>query len=58
MDLRPTENSFGKNTVMCLLSQPLLTPKCHVSGVQWRTITGSGLDDWIYWHFSYNYNQL
>jgi hypothetical protein len=19
---------------------------------------GSGLDDWIYWHFYYNYNQL
>jgi hypothetical protein len=22
---------------------------CHVSGVPWRIITGSGLDDWIYW---------
>jgi hypothetical protein len=31
---------------------------CHVSGVSWRIITGSGLDDWIYWHFCYNYNQL
>jgi hypothetical protein len=29
-----------------------------VSGVPWRTITSSGLDDWIYWHFYYNYNQL
>jgi hypothetical protein len=24
---------------------------CHVTGVPWRIITGSGLDDWIYWHF-------
>jgi hypothetical protein len=22
----------------------------HVSGVPWLIITGSGLDDWIYWH--------
>jgi hypothetical protein len=22
---------------------------CHVSGVPWIIITGSGLDDWIYW---------
>jgi hypothetical protein len=22
---------------------------CHVSGVPWLIITGSGLDDWIYW---------
>jgi hypothetical protein len=29
-----------------------------VSGVPWWIITGSGLDDWIYWHFYYNYNQL
>jgi hypothetical protein len=27
---------------------------CHVSGV----ITGPGLDDWIYWHLYYSYNQL
>jgi hypothetical protein len=27
-------------------------------GVAWLIITGSGLDDWIYWHFYYNYNQL
>jgi hypothetical protein len=25
----------------------------HASGVPWR-ITGSGLDDWIYWHFYYS----
>jgi hypothetical protein len=31
---------------------------CHVPGVLWRIITGSGLDDWIYWHFYYNYTQL
>jgi hypothetical protein len=24
---------------------------CHVSGIPWLIITGSGLDDWIYWHF-------
>jgi hypothetical protein len=24
---------------------------CHISGVPWRIITGSGSDDWIYWHF-------
>jgi hypothetical protein len=32
---------------------------CHVWWVPWRTITGSGLDDWICWHFfkiSINYN--
>jgi hypothetical protein len=32
---------------------------CHVSGVPWLIITGSGLDDWIYWHFftiTINYN--
>jgi hypothetical protein len=26
--------------------------------VPWQKKTGSGLDDWIYWHFYYNYNQL
>jgi hypothetical protein len=31
---------------------------CHVWGVAWLTIMGSGLDDWIYWNFYYNYNQL
>jgi hypothetical protein len=34
---------------------------CHVSGVPWRIITGSGLDDWIYWRLlctlSLNRNQ-
>jgi hypothetical protein len=24
----------------------------------WLIIMGSGLGDWIYWHFYYNYNQL
>jgi hypothetical protein len=24
----------------------------------WLITTGSGLDDWILWHFDYNYNQL
>jgi hypothetical protein len=24
---------------------------CHVSGAPWLIIRGSGLDDWIYWHF-------
>jgi hypothetical protein len=24
---------------------------CHISGLSWRIIMGSGLDDWIYWHF-------
>jgi hypothetical protein len=28
---------------------------CHVFWVPWLIITGSGLDDWIYWHFYYNY---
>jgi hypothetical protein len=23
---------------------------CYVSGIPWLIITGSGLDDWIYWH--------
>jgi hypothetical protein len=27
-------------------------------GFLWRIIMGSGLDDWIYWHFYYNYKQL
>jgi hypothetical protein len=31
---------------------------CHVSGVPWRIIMGSGLDNWIYWHSYYNYAQL
>jgi hypothetical protein len=26
-----------------------LKQKCHVSGVPWLIITGSVLDDWIYW---------
>jgi hypothetical protein len=33
---------------------------CHMSGVPWLIITGSGLDDWIYYHFftiTLNYNQ-
>jgi hypothetical protein len=30
----------------------------HASGVPWRIIRGSELDDWIYWHFYYNYNQF
>jgi hypothetical protein len=29
-----------------------------MSGVSWLIITGSGLDDWIYWHLYCNYNQL
>jgi hypothetical protein len=29
---------------------------CHVSGVPWLIITGSGLDDWIYWHLYSNYS--
>jgi hypothetical protein len=29
-----------------------------VSGVPWRIITGSGLDDWIYWRCYYNYTYL
>jgi hypothetical protein len=31
---------------------------CHVSGVPWLIIAGYGLDDWIYWHFYYNYTYL
>jgi hypothetical protein len=36
---------------------------CHVSGVRWLIIMGSGLDDGIYWHFftittNYNSSQL
>jgi hypothetical protein len=27
-------------------------------GFAWRIIMGSGLDDWIYWHFYYNYTQF
>jgi hypothetical protein len=27
-------------------------------GFAWLIIMGSGLDDWIYWHLYYNYNQL
>jgi hypothetical protein len=30
----------------------------HVSEIPRQIIAGSGLDDWIYWHFDYNYNQL
>jgi hypothetical protein len=33
-----------------LLSWNPLLKYCHVSGFTWRMITGSGLDDWIYWH--------
>jgi hypothetical protein len=29
-----------------------------MSGVPWRIIIGSGLDDWIYLHFCYNYSQI
>jgi hypothetical protein len=29
---------------------------CYVSGVPWVIIMGSGMDDWIYWHFYYNNN--
>jgi hypothetical protein len=31
---------------------------CHASRIPWLIITDSGLDEWIYWHFYYNYNQL
>jgi hypothetical protein len=46
-----------------LTARPKCTAKTfrkdfHVSGVQWRIITGYGLDDWIYWHLYYNYNLL
>jgi hypothetical protein len=34
----------------------VVRPYCHVSGVPWRIITDSGLDDCIYWHLYYNYN--
>jgi hypothetical protein len=32
---------------------------CHVCGVSWLIITGSGFYDWVYWHFftiTTNYN--
>jgi hypothetical protein len=29
---------------------------CHVSGVPWPIITGSGLDDWIYWRLLYKFS--
>jgi hypothetical protein len=32
------------------ISQQRLWKYCHVWGVAWRIIMGSGLDDWIYWH--------
>jgi hypothetical protein len=36
--------------------QRLYNPQyCHVSGVPWLIITGSWLDDWIYWCCWYNY---
>jgi hypothetical protein len=28
------------------------------NGYSWLLITGSGWDDWMYWHFYYNYNEL
>jgi hypothetical protein len=31
---------------------------CHVFWAPWLITTGSGLVDWIYWRFCYNYNQL
>jgi hypothetical protein len=31
---------------------------CQVWRVCMTNKTGSGLDDWIYWQFDYNYNQL
>jgi hypothetical protein len=38
------------STVIC---SSILYPStyCHVFGVLWLTITGSGYDDWVYWHF-------
>jgi hypothetical protein len=45
-----------------ILHKKLLEEYCHVSGVPWLIITGSALDDWIYWRLlcpvSLNYNQL
>jgi hypothetical protein len=32
----------------CFFQCPLY---CHVFGVAWLIIMGSGFDDWIYWHF-------
>jgi hypothetical protein len=29
---------------------------CHVSGVPWRIIAVSGLNDWTNWHFYYNHS--
>jgi hypothetical protein len=32
---------------------------CHISGLAWQIIMGSGFNDWIYWHFfiiTVNYN--
>jgi hypothetical protein len=34
----------------------LLVIYFHVSGVPQRIMTGSGLDDWVYWHSYYNYS--
>jgi hypothetical protein len=30
---------------------------CHVCGVPWLIMTGSGLDNWIYWNFFYNLSE-
>jgi hypothetical protein len=34
--------------------QKYKTTYCHVSGVLWGIITGSGSDDWTYWSCYYN----
>jgi hypothetical protein len=33
----------------CRSRRDQIDVNCHVSGVPWLIITGSGLDNWIYW---------
>jgi hypothetical protein len=52
------DGQFSRGETYCFWSCPELKTIVTYKGFTWLTITGSGLDDWIYWHFYYNYNQL
>jgi hypothetical protein len=56
--LKHSKNSLHNLRIYPLVHLSIEGMYCHVSGLTWLITTGSGLDDWIYWHFYYNYNQL
>jgi hypothetical protein len=54
----PIVNRFTRQTLPTVNRKHFFMNTVTYLGFAWRIITGSGLDDWIYWHFYYNCNHL